>query len=346
MRQLLQGFLGCCAVATLLLLAGCGQQAAPELAGDAVAPQATATAVIDFEGLPPGGPLASVSAGNGISGHPFAGSVAVFGHNPNPLTGTAGQNFAAVFDATCGGSPAGCSGTNAPDTDLYQPTLGKVLIVNEDADFSDPDDADRRGAHLRFDLTGFGPGTFVVESLVLLDVEAEEAPATIQLFGSGGLLETVSVGAIGDGQKAVVPLNVAGVQRIRVNLQGSAAVDNIRLKAEVREPGGSEGCTPGYWRQPHHYDSWRGYAPTDSYRAVFGVGPRMPLGDTIKARGGGENAFLRHSTAALLNAAAGLDYAYTEAEVKAAVTATYASGAFERQKNLFAAANETGCPLN
>ena len=37
-----------------------------------------------------------------------------------------------------------------------------------------------------------------------------------------------------------------------------------------RPPGG-EGCTPGFWKQEQHFDSWVGFAPTDSFDAVFGV---------------------------------------------------------------------------
>ncbi|MGH2544967.1 MAG: DUF7507 domain-containing protein, partial [Ardenticatenaceae bacterium] len=35
--------------------------------------------------------------------------------------------------------------------------------------------------------------------------------------------------------------------------------------------GGGEGCTPGYWKQAHHFDSWVGFDPSDSFDAVFGV---------------------------------------------------------------------------
>ncbi len=111
-------------------------------------------------------------------------------------------------------------------------------------------------------------------------------------------------------------------------------------------PGGTQGCTPGYWRQPHHYDSWVGYSPSARYSDVFGVGPAMTLGNAVKANGGGENALLRHSVAALLNASSSVDYQYNVAQVISQVQAAYASGSFEATKNVFEAQNEKGCPLN
>lgn len=43
-------------------------------------------------------------------------------------------------------------------------------------------------------------------------------------------------------------------------------------------------CSPGYWRQEHHLDSWEatGYKPTDYYNAVIGsYGPQVPGNPTL-----------------------------------------------------------------
>lgn len=37
----------------------------------------------------------------------------------------------------------------------------------------------------------------------------------------------------------------------------------------------SEWCSPGYWRQAHHYDSWVNYAPTDSFVTAIGYSPSL-----------------------------------------------------------------------
>ena len=113
-----------------------------------------------------------------------------------------------------------------------------------------------------------------------------------------------------------------------------------------------QGCTPGYWRQDHHFDSWvaTGYAPGDDFEAVFGVDasfdPHTML-DAVWLGGGGEFALARHAVAALLNASSpDVDYFYSAADVIAGVQAAYASGDFEPFKSALDFANNAGCPLN
>jgi hypothetical protein len=111
-----------------------------------------------------------------------------------------------------------------------------------------------------------------------------------------------------------------------------------------------EGCTPGYWRQDQHFDSWLVYLPTDDYDGAFGViasfSPHTLL-DAVWLGGGGESALARHAVAALLNTTSGeVDYAYSTSEVIAIVQNAYATGGFESAKNLLAAANNRTCPLN
>ena len=125
----------------------------------------------------------------------------------------------------------------------------------------------------------------------------------------------------------------------------------------VNPPPGGEGCTPGFWKQPQHFDSWVGFAPGDSFEDVFGVDVTLqvanqPVDDptllqALQAQGGGVNALARHAVAALLNAS-NPDVAsdFTTAQVIALVQAAVASGDFETAKNLLAAANEQGCPLS
>jgi hypothetical protein len=56
------------------------------------------------------------------------------------------------------------------------------------------------------------------------------------------------------------------------------------------------------------------------------------------------NRLLRHSVAALLNAAhPDVDYDFTEAEVIAAVQDAFASGDFDAASDAFEEANEQGC---
>ncbi|MDP6047547.1 MAG: SdrD B-like domain-containing protein [Phycisphaerae bacterium] len=129
---------------------------------------------------------------------------------------------------------------------------------------------------------------------------------------------------------------------------GIPGIDIEKFVAPTVVPCG-EGFTPGYWKQCHHFDDWQGYEPSDSYEDVFGVDAPgdKSLKEALRTGGGGVNALLRHSTAALLNAAHnGVDYAYTEAQVIAMTQAAFASGDYEATKNLFETQNEMGGSLS
>jgi len=115
---------------------------------------------------------------------------------------------------------------------------------------------------------------------------------------------------------------------------------------------GGQGCTPGYWKQEQHFDSWMGYSPADMFSAVFGNNafPGMTLLAVMKQGGGGLNALGRHAVAALLNASS-MDVSYDRsvAQVIAMFNAAYASGnegAVETTKNVLNYFNELGCSLN
>lgn len=114
--------------------------------------------------------------------------------------------------------------------------------------------------------------------------------------------------------------------------------------------GGGEGCTPGYWKQSQHFDSYAApYAPTTLFVDAFGVDafPGKTLVQVLGTGGGGLKALGRHAVAALLNAASGgVDYDRTTAEVIASFNAAFASGSYDALKNVFETFNEQGCPLN
>lgn len=193
-----------------------------------IASAGSGSATIDFEGLAEGTIVSSLSSGNGISGDLVTGSVDVFGTRP----GFAG-NQAMVFDSTCapGGTGADCSGG---DADLLKPVLGNTLIISEDNDSTDPDDADLVGANFEFDFAGFGNGVVTVDSLDVMDVEAVEPGAKIEVYsgGPGGTLEkTVPIPTTGDNGLANVAVNATG-DFMRVTLNGSGAIDNIEVTVE------------------------------------------------------------------------------------------------------------------
>lgn len=120
----------------------------------------------------------------------------------------------------------------------------------------------------------------------------------------------------------------------------------------VPPPPPFQGCTPGYWRQEQHFDSWMptGYVPEDDFELIFGVDASFDphtLLDAVWLGGGGEFALARHAVAALLNAAhPDVNYRYTIPEIIAGVQNAYATGNFEPFKSQLDYANNAGCPLN
>ena len=156
-----------------------------------------------------------------------------------------------------------------------------------------------------------------------------------------------------DGQNDFVILDPS-LQSVTIHTDNQIHADQVRVITECKLPFGFEGCTPGYWKQDQHFDSWQAYSPTDEFNTVFGVSGPFPASLTLlqalQLNGGGPNALARHAVAALLDSAnSGVDYALTPAQVIAETQAALASGdatLIEATKNKFAVLNERGCPLN
>jgi hypothetical protein len=135
---------------------------------------------------------------------------------------------------------------------------------------------------------------------------------------------------------------------MRVNLVESGSVDAIEFTAERGEIGG---CSPGFWSQRGlraSYWTATGYAPAEYYDDVFGNGPEISLYSALTARGNASGqALLRHSVAALLNAAhPDINFPFSEAEVIALTQAAWADGrrnVINALKDTFDDANNLGC---
>ncbi|MBI5461320.1 MAG: DUF4215 domain-containing protein [Gammaproteobacteria bacterium] len=130
----------------------------------------------------------------------------------------------------------------------------------------------------------------------------------------------------------------------------SANGDGCSALCEV-EKTGDQGCTPGYWKQTQHFDSWAApYTPSTQFSAVFeDAFPGKSLLQVMKTGGGGLNALGRHTVAALLNAAsADVNYGQTTGGVIDAFNSVYpgTKAAYTSVKDDFAEDNESGCPLN
>lgn len=178
----------------------------------------------------------------------------------------------------------------------------------------------------------------------------EDATVTATLLADPANLELDAiVTMVGPSAVMTTYTGVSSVSEVLNQATGAQIWFKFR-EVEVPPPGG-EGCTPGYWRQEHHYDSWVGYSPSDLFNDVFGVDyyPGVTLGEAVQLRGGGLNALTRHAVAALLNASSGgVNYDYTEAQVISSYqeAAAGSRGDIENMKNRFDFLNNQGCGLN
>ena len=139
----------------------------------------------------------------------------------------------------------------------------------------------------------------------------------------------------------------------------------------------AEGCTPGYWKQEQHFDSWVGHLPGDPLFGLFsGVGVEPYLSHVANLDSGGSaimgsaslvealqfgggdtiadkaEILLRAAVAAVLNADnPGVDYPWTSASIVDAVNAALASQDATQIINLATDLDGDnngpgGCPLN
>jgi len=107
------------------------------------------------------------------------------------------------------------------DGDLATSNLGKVLILSEDRDSSDPDDNAGGGTFI-FDFDR----PAVLEGMSFLDTE--EPGAELRFFDAdGNLITTVQGPPTPDGGQAFAQFDISGGARLEVQLQGSGAIDNL-----------------------------------------------------------------------------------------------------------------------
>ena len=172
--------------------------------------------------------------------------VKVFGFNPNF---GADVNAAVIFDSSnppgidfdlgtpneAYGGPGIGAGGASNDT-----ALGNILIVadnliddNGDGLVDQPNDADYPGAYLEFDFSQLkknGNSTVTVNEVTIMDVEKEEGEdgTFIELSGPNLPLNLIAIPPTGDNGVVVISgINLAGVDLMRVNLNGSAAVASV-----------------------------------------------------------------------------------------------------------------------
>ena len=96
------------------------------------------------------------------------------------------------------------------------------------------------------------------------------------------------------------------VNRSAVSLEQLAADDEFTYTIRVFNDAGADNETHhghlghGYWKQPHHFESWQGFAPGDDFETVFGVDlpQAKTLLEALREGGGHRDALNRHTVAA------------------------------------------------
>jgi hypothetical protein len=194
-----------------------------------------------------------------------------------------------------------------------------------------------------------GTGMYFYEGSALVDDDHPEPSFEVlvddALVHAATPLGNGTVEHVGDGTPYEITTSLKFV------LSGSGAVDDIAICKEPDTPPGDEGCTPGYWKQEHHFGNWP--ETTDPYTTTFGgvfgcsdVQAQKPeSGDicamtlltVLELKGGGNNALARHAAAAYLNAASSVMYPYDVAGVIKLLNSF--------DKDALEEANESYCPL-
>ena len=222
--------------------------------------------VIDFETLARGTMVTTVNSRNGV------GPVKVSAVNPL----FPGRNAAMIFDSSLPTGQDPDLGT--PNKDFAGPgvgvggkrgspyvnnsAIGKVLIVTEDLDSTDPNDSDLKGTYFTLDFSVLPEVT--IHNMHILDVEAEESSSTVKFYNkTGAMIGTqwllprtgdngINFYKFGDG--------VAAVAKMVVMINGSGAIDNIVFTTNMDE----EPPTPGncvydhkFWKKHSKHDAWK-----------------------------------------------------------------------------------------
>lgn len=257
-------------------------------------------------------------------------------------TWTAGDNhkafvcvvspFAGTYTFDISGSPAGGSSNPGPTilvdpADVAPGTCVHVATAGTGANFPYPD-------NVTADETAHPAG------VMLSGVTVEQAIFNSQ---SGPFVKS-DTADVNDPASGIV--------------SNEQAVRFVFTYTEIPDEGGTEGCTPGYWKQKQHFDSWVGYTPVQTLESVFDMPDafgmdNLSLVDALGLPGGpgslgAARILMRAAVAALLNSGA-VDYTMSTAEVIAAVNAALATNDRDTMLGLASSLdsdNNLGCPLN
>jgi hypothetical protein len=202
--------------------------------------------------------------------------------------------------------------------------------------------------------------TVIQDPLRFLTITQTGAPAGTQL---DSILTTEQGGA---DQKFVAPANT---ETIDINFFHGAVASYWNSLIPPPPPPGNQGCTPGYWKQSQHFDSWTatGYSPNQLISSVFTVPASYTINGTpegsftlvqgLSFKGGNDvsgkaQTLLRAAIAAVLNSSnPAIKYGMSKTDIINAVNAALAGGdatTINDLANTLDGLNngQGGCPLN
>jgi len=184
-------------------------------------------------------------------------------------------------------------------------------------------------------------------------------PHTITELGKAGVIVSsisVTPNTIGDNRLVSFDLGTRTVVALAVDTSSIPTTVTFTNKSQP----GTQGCTPGFWKQDFHFGFWTGHLPTDTVGSVFiGALPALSAETLLAAlQGGGgpgllgkEKILLRAAVAALLNASSSsVSYPFTSAQIITAVNAALSSGDLTTIGNLATLLDNAnngsgGCPI-
>ena len=288
---------------------------------------------------------------------------------PVTLTGSGGAGGPYTFSAT--GLPAGLtmsSGGTISGTPTVSGTFSYSVTVTDK-------DGNSGTVHCSVTVTPPPPPPVSVNCVAINAVQGL-AITPVTLTGSGGAGGPYTFSATG--LPAGVTLSSSGTFSGTPTVSGSFVISitvtdkdgntgTVHCTVTVQPPPPPppmEGCTPGFWKQSQHFDSWASgilttqkiamYFPSASAYSLNGKtldqyslleGLRFQGGSTASGKA---ETLIRAAIAALLNAGGG-NFAYTTAQVLSLVNAALASGdpaAMNALAGRLDVANNAGCTLN
>jgi uncharacterized repeat protein (TIGR01451 family) len=279
------------------------------------------------------------------------------------LTGPGGAGAADLHDSSSDSAASAQKTVTVdilPDVHVEKTADNSPIVAGDTASFTITSSNDGPGAATNLVMTDDLPGTGWVENPDNPNcvIAADVLTCTYASMNAGDS-DSVTVERPTTTEDCGTIPNIANVSADNEDPQHTG--DNSANASIIVEcPVGEEGCTPGYWKQQQHFDSWEGFVPGDLFSDAFdrvitvrANGKKTvddpTLLEALKANGGEINALARHGTAALLNASSsGVGYQYTQAQVIQMVQDAIDGSEEDMEdiKNMLALANEAGCPLN